>query len=202
MTYVLPNRKAFSDSITRTFLKYREKAATDADNADEDLCARQGGKGARELFSYQKLVRDYLMIETPYRGLLLYHGLGSGKTCSSIAVAESLMNNKRVFILLPASLQENYRQEIRKCGDPIYAYEQHWQEKILAGADDVEFAKSMGLSDTFLQKYGKYYITANHLTPNFQTLPKLAQDTIRAQIEDLMNTRFTFINYNTVSNFF
>ena len=25
---------------------------------------------------------------TPYRGLLLYHGLGSGKTCTSIAIAE------------------------------------------------------------------------------------------------------------------
>jgi hypothetical protein len=199
MTYVLPNRKAFSDSITRTFLKYREKAASDTDNANEDLCARQGVSSNRELFSYQKLVRDYLTIETPYRGLLLYHGLGSGKTCSSIAVAESLMTAKRVFILLPASLQENYRQEIRKCGDPIYAYEQHWQEKVLAGADDVEFAKSMGLSDAFLQRYGKYYATINHMTPNFQTLPKVSQDTIRAQIEDLINTRFTFINYNGLS---
>jgi hypothetical protein len=199
MTYVLPNRKAFSDSITRIFLKYREKAAADQDNANEDLCARQGAKNTRELFSYQKLVRDYLLIETPYRGLLLYHGLGSGKTCSSIAVAESLMNNKRVFILLPASLQENYRQEIRKCGDPVYVLEQHWQEKQVAGADDVEFAKSMGLSDAFLEKYGKYYITASHLEPNFQSLPKLTQDAIRAQIEDLINTRFTFINYNGLS---
>jgi hypothetical protein len=109
------------------------------------------------------------------------------------------MNNKRVFILLPASLQENYRQEIRKCGDPVYVLEQHWQEKQVAGADDVEFAKSMGLSDAFLEKYGKYYITASHLEPNFQSLPKLTQDAIRAQIEDLINTRFTFINYNGLS---
>jgi len=198
MTYVLPNRKAFSDSITRTFLKYREKTA-DAESADEDLCTRQSGKTTRELFSYQKLVREYLMIETPYRGLLLYHGLGSGKTCSSIAVAESLMNNKRVFILLPASLQENYRQEIRKCGDPVYAYEQHWQEKTLMGPNDVEYAKELGLSDAFLQKFGRYYITLNDLSPNFQTLPKTAQDTIRAQIEDLIETRFTFMNYNGLS---
>lgn len=34
----------------------------------------------------------------PYRGMLVYHGLGSGKTCSSIAAAEALygMSNKRL----------------------------------------------------------------------------------------------------------
>ena len=75
MDYVLPNRKAFADAITRTFLKYRGKT----------------GANKGELFPYQKLIRDYMTIETPYRGILLYHGLGSGKTCSSIAVAESML---------------------------------------------------------------------------------------------------------------
>jgi len=136
--YVLPNRKAFSDSITRIFIKsnYRE---TDKDPLDvkEDLCRKRGGpSNTKELFSYQKLVRDYLLIETPYRGLLLYHGLGSGKTCSSIAVAESLMTTKKVFVMLPASLQENYRGEIRKCGDPIYAFEQHWEVRPLRNEGD------------------------------------------------------------------
>ena len=42
------------------------------------------------LMTHQKLVRDYINLYTPYRGLLLYHGLGSGKTCSSIAISEVL----------------------------------------------------------------------------------------------------------------
>ena len=101
--YVLPNRKAFSEYIVRIFRNYRD-SAKDADDEAEDLCMKQAGSTSRELLSYQKLVRDYLLIETPYRGLLLYHGLGSGKTCSSIAIAESLMTTKKVFILSPASL--------------------------------------------------------------------------------------------------
>ena len=32
--------------------------------------------------------RDYINLYTPYRGLLLYHGLGAGKTCGSIGIAE------------------------------------------------------------------------------------------------------------------
>ena len=116
--YVLPNRKAFADSVTRIFMKYRQRGDLEA------------GKGSnRDLFPQQKLVRDYLLIETPYRGLLLFHGLGSGKTCAAIAVAESLMSNKKVYVLLPASLRENFLGEIRTCGDPIYVEDQHWVEK-------------------------------------------------------------------------
>jgi hypothetical protein len=199
MTYVLPNRKAFSDSITRIFLKYREKRVEGEDES-EDLCLRQGAKASRELFSYQKLVREYLLMETPYRGLLLYHGLGSGKTCSSIAVAESLMSNKKVFILLPASLRSNYLGEIRKCGDPIYAYEQYWEEKKITTPEDREAAKKFGLSDKFLDKQKRYFLTEAGKEPNYRTLAKEQQDGIGAQIDDLLNTRFQFINYNGISS--
>jgi ferredoxin len=43
MTYVLPNRKAFSDSITRIFLRknYRELPAEE-DDKDEDVCLHCG----------------------------------------------------------------------------------------------------------------------------------------------------------------
>ena len=118
MAFVLPTRKAFADYIARIYLKYRNDPS--ADDEGVDLCLQQtSSKTTRELLPYQKLVRDYLLLESPYRGLLVYHGLGSGKTCSAIGVAESLLSTKKVFILLPASLQSNFRQEIRKCGVPI-----------------------------------------------------------------------------------
>lgn len=200
--YVLPNRKAFSDSITRIFLKsnYRNTNLDDADK-DEDVCRKQAGpQNTRELFSYQKLVRDYLLIETPYRGLLLYHGLGSGKTCSAIAVAESLMSTNHVFVMLPASLQANFRGEIRKCGDPIYAYEQHWEERAIRTAQDSDQARGMGISETFLSTNGHFYVTIPDLASNFRNLPAKTQNGIRAQIDDILESRFTFINYNGISS--
>ena len=57
---------------------------------------------------------------TPYRGLLLYHGLGSGKTCTSIAIAEGMKDSKRIVIMTPASLRANYIEELKKCGDSLY----------------------------------------------------------------------------------
>lgn len=204
MTYVLPNRKAFSDSITRIFLKYRAKDIDPLDTAEseEDLCKKQGdmSRNSRELFEYQKIVRDYLLMETPYRGLLLYHGLGSGKTCSSIAVAESLLHTKKVYILLPASLQDNYRGEIRKCGDPIYAYEQHWEFRQIQSEEDRKLAKSMSISDTYLDLNQGFFVNVSGKEPNFRSLTPDQQTKIRKQIDDILNQRFTFINYNGISS--
>jgi hypothetical protein len=202
--FVLPNRKAFADSITRIFLKYRKTDTDPLDTADanEDVCLKRSGQAtnARELFSYQKIVREYLLMETPYRGLLLYHGLGSGKTCSSIAVAESLLSNKKCYIMLPASLSENYKGEIRKCGDPIYAFEQHWDVQPIKGDQDKEQAKAMGISQAFLDKNGRFFTTSPNKEPNFRTLSLDMQNGIKAQINDILDQRFTFINYNGISS--
>lgn len=184
--YVLPNRKAFADSVTRVFMKYRQRNM-------------EGTEGKpRELFPYQKIVRDYLLVETPYRGLLLFHGLGSGKTCSSIAVAESLMSNKKVFILTPASLRENYIKEIRKCGDPIYVEDQHWVEKKANNEEEREKAFKLGISESFINEEGRYFITVPNMPANFDKNPDV-QPIIRKQIASIIESRFNFINYNGIS---
>jgi hypothetical protein len=71
--------------------------------------------GSVQLQKHQLVVRKFLH-GSPYRGLLVYHGLGSGKTCAAIAAAEALLSTrKRVVVLLPASLKNNFADEIEKC---------------------------------------------------------------------------------------
>ena len=200
--YVLANRKAFSDSVTRIFLKYRKANLDPLDtaNSEEDMCKRQGdmSKNSSELFEYQKIVRDYLLLESPYRGLLLYHGLGSGKTCSSIAVAESLLNTKKVFVMLPASLQDNYRGEIRKCGDPIYKHEQFWELRGL-NEETRKQGLGMGISEKFLDSHGKFFVNVSGRPSNYNTLSQPDTKLVDEQIDDILNQRFTFINYNGIN---
>jgi SNF2 family DNA or RNA helicase len=62
---------------------------------------------------HQKRVVDRLQEQ---RGLVVAHGLGSGKTLSSIAAAESL--GLPTSIVVPASLQANYLKEIDKHTNP------------------------------------------------------------------------------------
>jgi len=61
-------------------------------------------------------------------GLIVYHGLGSGKTLASIAASEAL--GGRANVVVPAALRENYRKEIASFVDKpdtkydIKSYEQ------------------------------------------------------------------------------
>lgn len=197
--HVLPNRKAFADYITRIFLKFR-KQGFDADDEDADMCAKQGQTTTQELLPYQKLVRDYLLIETPYRGLLVYHGLGSGKTCSAIGVAESLLSTKKVYVMLPASLQDNFRQQLRKCGDAIYIDNNHWEVRTIRNEADKAPALALGITDEFLRSQARYFVTVNGRDPNFQQLPLDIRKGIEAQISNLIDSRYTFINYNGLNS--
>jgi len=196
---VLPNRKAFADYITRIFLKYR-KQGFDGEDEDADMCSKQGQTTSQELLPYQKLVRDYLLIETPYRGLLVYHGLGSGKTCSAIGVAESLLSTKKVFVMLPASLQNNFRQQLRKCGDPIYMQNNHWEVRNVRSEADKSSAFALGISDAFLRSQARYFVTVNGKASNYTTLPLDIRKGIDLQISDMIESRYTFINYNGLNS--
>ena len=80
-----------------------------------------------DLLTHQKIVKYYINLFSPYRGILLYHGLGAGKTCSSIAIAEGMKTYKRVLVMTPASLRMNFVEELKKCGDPLYKREQYWE---------------------------------------------------------------------------
>ena len=68
------------------------------------------------ILPHQKLVRNFLSVNTPYNSLLLYHGLGSGKTCTAIVVAEEMrqynkqMNNdKRIVFLSNFKVRDNFK---------------------------------------------------------------------------------------------
>ena len=87
----LPNRKHFYNWINDTYSAYEE---TNSDKPIKKELPRI--KEQIELNNIQRLTRDYLQGESPARGLLLYIGLGHGKTCASIAIAEAILTKKEV----------------------------------------------------------------------------------------------------------
>jgi len=65
----------------------------------------------------QKFLKKFISEYTNYNGLLLFHGTGVGKTCSSISIAEQLIDkiaslNKKVIILLNPSIKANFIKNI------------------------------------------------------------------------------------------
>ena len=68
-----------------------------------------------ELSPVQRFVSRYLSAQCPYQSALLYHGVGVGKTCAAIAIAESYLQifpTRKVIIVAPPNIQPNFRRTI------------------------------------------------------------------------------------------
>ena len=72
-----------------------------------------------DLVPHQIFVRNFLSFQTPYNSLLLYHGLGSGKTCSAISVSEEMrtyMNQlgitQRIIVVASPNVQDNFKLQL------------------------------------------------------------------------------------------
>ena len=74
-------------------------------------------QGGIKLYRYQKLVTEYISPETPYRGLLVYQGLGSGKTILSISVLSNFIKrepDRTIIVVTPPGLRQNFEMELNK----------------------------------------------------------------------------------------
>ena len=105
------NQKIFEKRESK--FNMTEPLSTDADLETES--AKRCGDF--RLSNTQKFLKSFMNGESPYRSLLLYHGTGTGKTCSSISIAEQFSeelerNHKKIIVVLNPSIQENFRKNI------------------------------------------------------------------------------------------
>ena len=192
-SYYLNNREVFVNFINDLLKDYKGKLADSKEYSCDDK-----GEGNFSLLTHQNIVRDYINLLTPYRGLLLYHGLGSGKTCSSIAIAEGIKSDKEVLILLPKSLEVNYKQELKKCGDELYRNNQYWEKiNTVANPELLEpLAYILSLSPKFITKQGGAWFVNKSKEPNYHLLTAEQQKSLNEQIEKMLENKYKFIRYN------
>jgi hypothetical protein len=76
-SYYMNNREIFVNFINSLFEPYRIELQKNKNSISCDDIGQTSSDFS--LLTHQKIVRDYMNLYTPYRGLLLYHGLGSGK---------------------------------------------------------------------------------------------------------------------------
>jgi superfamily II DNA or RNA helicase len=159
--FVLPNRVVFPQWIYETY-----KSIPDDESQSHF-----------PLFQHQKFVREYMRFESPFRGLILYHGLGVGKTCGAIAVAELLHSRvRKVIVLTVASLQDSFKSEMTKCGRKSMIKMQRWRH------DEVT---------------GKYVVDARDGTP-YERLESADKKALDRQILAMIASQYRFLNYNGV----
>tara|TARA_Y100000741_G_scaffold44888_1_gene31087 strand:+ start:12581 stop:15838 length:3258 start_codon:yes stop_codon:yes gene_type:complete len=201
LKYYLNNREIFIQFINSFFNKEKY-----SETEETEISCDSKEKTDFNLLIHQKIVRDYMNLYTPYRGLLLYHGLGSGKTCSSIAIAEGFKHVKNIMVLTPKSLITNYIEELKNCGDPIYKTNYFWtfhsvfdnkDSKSTIKSNLIEqFTSELSLSDAFIKKKGGAWVPDSTIQPNFNKLTIDEQKQILEQINHMLHSKYTLVPYN------
>ena len=135
-----------------------------------------------EIQPHQAFVRNFLSFQTPYNSLLLYHGLGSGKTYSAIGVCEemrdylkNLGSNKKIIIVASENVQNNFRTQM-------------FDERKLVLVNDRWTIKG--------------YV-ANQLLKEVNPMnqPGISKEKLMDQINALINRTYLFVGYGRFANY-
>jgi len=199
--YVPDTRRGFADFIKQTYTPF------ELPEVPVDIPVGE------KYYPYQKFVRDYMRQSSPYRGILVYHGLGSGKTCTSIATAEALYASakKKIIVMTPFSLRKNYLNEISFCGFRHFQLKNFWVKLDPADPTTTLFANQiLGLSGKYLKAAKAVWAPDFRKTAaesNYDTLSDEDRIEIRKQIISILDWhpeknptgRIRFINYNGIS---
>ncbi len=203
-SYFMNNREIFVNFINSLFEPYKKEL----ENEDAISCDTLGKtKGNLTLLPNQKIVRDYMNAYTPYRGLLVDHGLGSGKSCTSIAFTEGMKDSKQVIVMTPASLRANYMEELKKCGDVLYKKNQYWEwipadlqamKSDTSGKTSVMATISglLNLPMEFIRRHKGAFFMNVKKTANFDDLTPEQKILLDNQINAMIEQKYKFINYN------
>ena len=200
--YYMNNREAFVNFVNKLFKPFKN----DFESSQSSISCDRPKDAEFSLLTHQKVVRDYLNLYTPYRGLLLYHGLGSGKTCSSIAIAEGMKTDKQIIVMTPASLRMNYLQELKSCGDLIYKTNQYWEFVSLDSSKSTNetllntLSGVLNLPKDYIQKHGGAWLVNVKKSSNFNELNADQKNALDLQINEMITNKYRFINYNGLRN--
>jgi hypothetical protein len=195
-SYYMNNREIFVNFINSLFEPYKKELQENKENIS---CDDIGQKNTNfSLLTHQKIVRDYMNLYTPYRGLLLYHGLGSGKTATSIAIAEGMKDSKRIIIMTPASLRANYIEELKKAGDLFYKRNQYWEWiSTLEHPEAIDTMSAiLNLPREYIHRHGGAWFINIQKKPNFDELSDVDKRSLDEQLNEMINQKYLFINYN------
>ena len=200
-SYYMTNRRMFIQKLNSLFKKHAEELSQ-VDDANVS-CEKRSTEEFETLI-HQKVVIDYLNLYSPYRGLMIYHGLGSGKTCTSIAVAEGMKSEKQIVVLTPASLKSNFFSELKKCGDDIYRKNQYWiKTKVTDKRNASKLEKIIYLDEDYIMQNGVWLGKKTAGTTGgqkFEDLSPNQQNEVDKQLDLMIRKKYTDINYNGLNS--
>lgn len=135
-----------------------------------------------ELMPHQIFVKNFMSFHTPYNSLLMYFGLGSGKTCAAIGVAEEtrvhmkqIGMRKSIFIVASPNVQDNFRLQL-------------FDETKLTFENGIWSIQSC-VGESLLMEINPTY------------LKSLSKERIVNQVKAIISEHYVFMGYTQFANF-
>ena len=139
-------------------------------------------KASFEIQPHQAFVKNFLSSQTPYNSLLLFHGLGSGKTYSAIGVCEEMREyvkqmgiSKRILIVASENVQENFKLQLFDERNLVLV-EGVWTIKGIAGNQLLREVNPMNMKG-------------------------ISKEKIISQIKSVINQSYLFLGYGQFANY-
>ena len=134
-----------------------------------------------EILPHQQFVKNFMSLDTPYNSLLLYHELGTGKTCSAIGITEEMRTYmaqtgvlKKIMIIASPNVQDNFRNQL---------FNPNKLEKLKNGAWNLNTC----VGNTLLKQINPTQIEG------------LSREQIIKSINSLINKYYRFLGYDSVA---
>ena len=178
--YPTLNDPLFSEKIA----SHKEFFDTQYDGEIRDVkeYAKKMCDASFELLPHQLFVKNFLSFQTPYNSLLLYHGLGTGKTCSSIGIGEEMRSymrqtgiKQRIIVVAAPNVQANYKLQL-------------FDERRLYQKDGLWHIDSCN-GNTFIKEV------------NPTNLKDVSREKLISQIKTIINQYYVFMGYVELANY-
>jgi hypothetical protein len=144
---------------------------------NKDPCA---GGMSFEVTPVQRFVANFLAPRTPYMSMLLYHGVGVGKTCAAIQAAETYLQaypRRKVLIVCPRAIRGGFYRTIFDTSE----------ERLQLGTMDTEPNEANGCTgNTYLNLAGMLY--------------ERNREVIERRVKRAIESRYEFYGYGQFAN--
>ena len=178
----LPNRKTFYNWMFNMYKDF--KVGNKLKKSNNNV----------ELFRIQRLVKNFFQEENPNRGILLYHGLGLGKSGAAISIAQAIPNKEVVF-LSKASLEPNFIFEIKKFGGDFMRTFNYWVFSTCKSTLEQNLAKNYGIPSKIIKENdGCFFIDYTKNKSNYENMDLKYKNKLDKQIMAVIQKRFTFLH--------
>lgn len=134
-----------------------------------------------ELTPVQRFIGRYLSPQCPYQSALLYHGVGVGKTCAAVTVAEAFLRSyprRPVIIVAPRNIQAGFKRTI---------FDSEADSLTIPEEDDYANVHRGCTGNTYLKKAGVEY--------------EKDRAVIQRRVTQIVSTRYMIMGYQQFLNY-